>query len=278
MVIALVTAGGVVGFACGFSDEGSFVSTPPEPDSSPLTEASSIPRPDGSVPVQEAGTDADAAPSCPKGHGTMVFVNASGLSFCIDSTEVTNTEYDSFLAATDGGAPSALDAGAAPDGCAGNLSFVRAAPQPTGDDGAFPVASVDWCDAYAFCRWAGKRLCGKTVQTDASTGEWFAACTNGGLRTHPYGNGYDAGACNEDSTGVGSAKAVATFPGCQGGVPGIFDMNGNVTEMIDSCDTATCRAVGGYYFQPTPSCSVASDIPRTGSGPETGFRCCADSE
>jgi hypothetical protein len=152
-VIALVTAGGIVGFACGFSDEGSFLRPEPEMDSSPLPEASTIPRPDGSIVEKDVDVP---APTCPTAHGGMVIVDAGGLSFCIDSTEVTNAEYDTFLSATDGGSVEAgiFDGGLA-DGCDSNLTFARI----TADPATFPVDQVDWCDAYAFCKWAGKRLC-----------------------------------------------------------------------------------------------------------------------
>ena len=189
-------------------------------------------------------------------------------------TEVTNGEYDKFLAATDGGSVEAgiFDSGP-PDGCAGNATFSRV----TTDPATFPVGSVDWCDAHAFCKWAGKRLCGKTIGGDASSGEWFAACTNGGERALPYGNAYDASACNDTTS---SLSAVGSFAACQGGVPALFDMNGNVTELIDSCNASTCLSMGGYFYVGMASaargCGLAIGYSKNTKDPAIGFRCCGD--
>ena len=232
------------------------------------------PKPDGEV--QDGGADADASTDaplgCPTGHGEMVVVDAGGLFFCIDATEVRNDAYNDFLKATDGGNPATLDGGS-PDGCATNSTFARVGAGPDPDN--FPVARIDWCDAHAFCAWAGKRMCGKQIANDASTGEWFAACTNGGATRFPYGNDYDASACNDNTTATKAGGAAS----CQGGVKGLFDMNGNVTELVDNCTASGCSGMGGYFFGPavpTSGCATASDYAKIDTNPGIGFRCCAD--
>lgn len=104
----------------------------------------------------------------------MVPVDAGVFAFCIDRTEVTQSAYDAFLSATTNGGP------ARPDGCTTKKSNTVA----LGSDGTMPVRNVDWCDAYAYCAWAGKRLCGRTggggamtaAETTSATGnEWHLA-------------------------------------------------------------------------------------------------------
>lgn len=270
-VVAIAIAGGIVGIACGLDDAGTREAIGPGADTSTPTEAAPIPRPDGSLP--EAGEDAEASipTGCPTTNGRMVLVNAGGLSFCIDATEVTNGEYDKFVTATAGSPDAGVLDASVPVGCQANLTL--APTSAAVDAGAYPATNIDWCDAHAFCAWAGKRLCGKIVNRDASTGEWFNACSNGGTRPVPYGPAYVAGRC-KDNGGTGP-DPVGSHPGCEGGLPGIYDMNGNVAEYVDSCGATTCAAMGGDYGQPG-SCVVAGEYARTVSDPAIGFRCCAD--
>jgi hypothetical protein len=52
---------------------------------------------------------------------------------------------------------------------------------------------VDWCDAHAYCKPVGKRLCGKigggpnlyADYASASSSEWYRACSSGGSFTYP---------------------------------------------------------------------------------------------
>ena len=177
---------------------------------------------------------------CGSLHGPSMIVvpslNPSG-SYCIDSTEVTQAQYKAFLDANV--APSTQ-----PSFCASNTSFYpdlvqnECASHPFDPTGAptMPAACVDWCDAYAFCAWAGKRLCGE-IGHDAGPldpqlinaavhSQWFNACSQEGKLVYPYGNAYDASACNGADQPVRVVVPVATMPGCVGGYPGIFDMSG----------------------------------------------------
>ena len=132
--------------------------------------------------------------------------------YCVDSTEVRGSDYLEFLAATAG------DAGGQAPECAWNASY-----QPSiSAAGDAPVFGVDWCDARAYCAWAGKRLCGKigggpapaSVVNNAFSDEWYRACTKDGTRAFPYGNTRDPNACNGADRDGGSGPVDITIRCC----------------------------------------------------------------
>ena len=240
----------------------------PDEDTGPETSPSEL----------DANRDADGsieAARCPTvGDASMLLVEHEAGSFCIDPTEVTNAAFNAFLVATGGGR---VDAGVPeaglPSGCAAVQSFA-----PIADSGSpsQPVAFVTWCTAYAYCAWAGKRLC-KGVVNEPSRGDWAIACTRDGTRTYPYGATYDGGACNDRGTGT---VPVGSMAGCQGGFDGVFDMTGNVAEFIDVCNAqlTLCSSAGGSYLTGTANaCSIRDGWnPAASTAPDLGFRCCAD--
>jgi hypothetical protein len=222
-------------------------------------------------------------------------LSGPSLSYCIDSTEVTQAQYAQFLAAK----PSL---GGQPATCGGNTSYavdpkcvVPYTPTTTGN---YPVVCVNWCDAYMYCLWAGKRLCGRigggpnefTAYTNGTLSQWYAACGegagDGGPGRYPYGFLYDAGACNGADKGVNIALPVGSLATCEGSFPGLFDMSGNVEEFEDCCSTTAdasisqCRVRGGSYTDPGENfvrCDWNSYFLDVVSDDEvTGFRCCKD--
>jgi formylglycine-generating enzyme len=145
------------------------------------------------------------------------------------------------------------------------------------------VVRVDWCDAYAFCAWAGKRLCGRIGSDHLSTGsrndptmsQWFFACSMNGKKAYPYGATYDANAC----IAGGGRQAVGSKKTCEGGFPGVFDMSGSVEEWVDECSTgfADCLARGSNYSNSSGfECATQTTAaqPRMLKEPWRGFRCC----
>ena len=266
LALAALATTGAIAIACGIdavaTRDGPIVGGPDTgddrtvvlpPEGGPELDA----RPDVVVDASEAG--------CPTGHGTMVEVHdAGGLTFCIDSTEVRNDAYGAFLSATDGGN---VDA-SLPVACPAGDHDV-----PPNGAGDLPMTGESWCDAYAYCAWAGKRLCGKTSSGDASTGEWYTACTNGTSQQYPYGNTRVPTACVDSPTAL---SPVGSHPQCEGGVPGLFDMVGNVNEWIDNCSGTVCSNMGGSYAT-QGTCSADSPYGRTIRGTAfIGFRCCSD--
>ncbi len=279
MLTAATTAFAFVA-ACGVDIVGG-VSVPVEAAPDVRGEASLPPTNDGNVPdvITDAGTpdaDAQTAP-CGTNLKGPAMVEVPDAGYCIDSTEVTGAQYAEFLAATDGGAADAgfldastLDGGLPPfckrDGFApgGGTSF-DAGPA------ALPVVNVDWCDAFAYCQWAGKHLCSAPTTDGGSDGEWMLACTRGGTRSLPNG-GADASVCN-----VGRASTVApmTFPQCEGGYSGVFDMVGNVEEWAGTCE-GTCPLFGANFSHApqAASCKTVDRFAPTFVSSGFGIRCC----
>ena len=153
-------------------------------------ETGAILLPDGGrVDPPRDGGDADAPPStrrCPQmaGTGPMVLID----DFCIDERETTVAEYRTFLL---GAVPSV------PSECGWKTRYEPPYwPFAAAEDG-LPVYYVDWCAAWAYCAWAGKRLCGgpggaklDVTKVNAANDEWYRACSNGGATQWSYGASY----------------------------------------------------------------------------------------
>jgi len=216
----------------------------------------------------------------------------NGAKYCIDSTEVTNAQYAAFLA----GAPAT--SGQAPE-CILNPSF-DPATTPTCSERTdstvrpnHPIVCVDWCDAVAYCKWAGKRLCGRIGGgasdyggiADATTSQWFNTCSAQGANTYPYGNTYEPQTCNGgDLLPTGDVIAVRSASGCHGVTApwsAVYDMSGNVMEWEDACEASSnlndkCRVRGGATGHASSNlrCDSAGALARNYRDLDVGFRCC----
>ncbi|HEY6288598.1 MAG TPA: formylglycine-generating enzyme family protein, partial [Nitrospiraceae bacterium] len=129
--------------------------------------------------------------------------------FSIDRYEVTVGQYAVFLQEGGGHPPSDW------------ATMNRLAHQKR------PVANVDWADAAAYCKWAGKRL-----PTEA---EWEKAARGTDGRLYPWGNDPPTPLhANYGKTGshdYGTLTPVGTLE--DGKSPyGIYDMAGNVWEWV----------------------------------------------
>lgn len=251
--------------------------------------------------------------------GMVAVQSPDGVTYYIDSTEVSQADYEVFLQSDPQADPSSSEYCASkttfapgyvkkdyysddhPDGCRPDNTHYD--PVAHGD---LPVVCVDWCDAVAYCRWAGKRLCGRigggrffgSANDDfqnPNVSQWFNACSNGGTTAFPYGNEWVTGACN---AGPDTAP-VGQTPGCHGAASpfdGVFDMSGNVAEWEDNCEGGLgCIPRGGGHLPadiPGGEATLASEfICGTALGDQQfgvsytpayygdhalGFRCCAD--
>jgi Sulfatase-modifying factor enzyme 1 len=237
----------------------------------------------------------------------LIKIAKAGSFFCIDRTEVTNKQYSDFLAS----GPS-VQASNQPPACSWNSSYQPQTSSPcnatlfdTQDYPTNPITCVDWCDAHAYCAWAGKHLCGKigggtnspSDYADASKSEWFDACSDGGTLLYPYGNQFKSLYCDTIDYPTSGTVPGASLANCEGGYPGLYDMSGNAAEWEDSCDGNVgsadhCAERGGSYLDynsgqgnysascnssqsATPNASPRLDR-RNAAMPTLGFRCCWD--
>jgi formylglycine-generating enzyme required for sulfatase activity len=126
-----------------------------------------------------------------------IFIDA----FYLDAHEVTSADYARFVAATGAARPWHW-----PEGI------------PAKGEERWPVTNVNWAEADAYCRWAGKRL-----PTEA---EWERAA-RGGLdrKRYPWG---DEGGRGRAHTGSPTGPTVVGSFAANG--YGVYDMAGNVWE------------------------------------------------
>jgi serine/threonine protein kinase len=157
--------------------------------------------------------------------------------FFIDVNEVTNNEYRQCVAA---GACS-------PAKTADAFTYVGYRDDPA--FGNYPVISVDWDQAVAYCGFMGKRL-----PTEA---EWEYAASGANNLTFPWGNTFDI---NLSAAGSDDLQPVGSFPG-NASPFGALDMAGNANEWVQD------HAVDGFY-----NSSPASNPVATGGGNSRVFR------
>lgn len=246
----------------------------------------------------------------------MVLVTTDkGESYCIDQREVLQSEYHAFAQAK------GSDTSGQPPECADNEVYWPPEPDNSGlptpgacPKGAldpvakaqYPMVCVDFCDAAAYCKWAGKRLCGsldhpgegmlklnyeeRTALLASGRHEWAHACSQGGTTVWPYGDAYEPGRCIDkarfDAEGP-DARRVANLDGetCHGTkepYSDIYHMSGSVSEWVNMCDEGdgSCGVLGGS-FGGTPeqlSCKQSAVANWLGISASYGIRCCADLE
>lgn len=151
--------------------------------------------------------------------------------YAIDRTPVTNHQFAAFLNAS----------GYEPE-CKDNfLAHWTDGAIPSGLED-HPVVWVDLADARAYAAWAGKRL--------PTEPEWQHAAQGVEKRRWPWGDQWDATACNYGQ--FGGTTPVRQFP--HGTTPdGVYDLCGNVWEWTESetTDGRTRFAVlkGGSYYK-----------------------------
>jgi formylglycine-generating enzyme required for sulfatase activity len=142
-----------------------------------------------------------------------------------------------------------------------------------------PINCIDHPGAAALCVFLGGRLC--------TSSEWLAACRGSDSRAYPYGSEFDPARCHAgsyDNPGPGGRQTVeaGSIPDCEGGLPGLFDMAGNVSEWVADCKDDYCKFRGAAYVgnEPVSHFAGCSDVcsgnaPTLRSG-TVGVRCCRD--
>lgn len=225
-----------------------------------------------------------AQPAC-DGEGQCVVRGPALVSvgnFFVDATEVSVSQYGQFLTAK------GSDVSGQSEVCSWNQEYWDYGAHPIMEPANQPITYVDWCDAAAYCSWAGMHLCGRigggaidrSEVFEPTLSQWYVACGGPGGGTHPN----DSPMCNS-SQGFSDVADVATFPGCEGYFPGLFDMEGNVSEWVDGCDSTAgaadvCYQMGGNIFDPGSYCTeVYNDAEdafrRDEKAVASGFRCCS---
>ncbi len=163
-------------------------------------------------------------------------------AFYMDRYETTNGRYLEFVKATNHRVPQN------PKNATRNLWEGVSIPHSLTDR---PVVNVDWSDADAYCKWAGKRL-----PTEA---EWEKAAKGNHDWRFPWGNVEPtAKHLNYNQQWIGEKTLMPVGSYEAGKSPyGIYDMAGNVWEWVNDWYDA-------HYYEKSP--------PKNAKGPEQGTK------
>jgi formylglycine-generating enzyme len=235
--------------------------------------------------MDAGGNDSDVDPlgvvcggkRCPT---QMVCVPHPTRAFCIDPWEASVREYQNATLTVAGQDPR----------CTWNTSFKPAFATGTSPD--LPVVGIDFCDALAYCKARGKRLCQKVsgrIGAPASEGEWYNACSEIGTRLFPYGGVVSKPLCviGLGTGSIASVRQVGVASKCEGGYPGLYEMIGNVHEWVDRTTSMGATPqddgvsfVGGAWGQASGDTCLtlasAFGAARAFQANDLGVRCCAD--
>lgn len=189
----------------------------------------------------------------------------------MDSREVSAAEYAVFA-----GVASRTNAFGEGGAACGDPFFTEVGVPAPADD--LPVVYVFWCQASAYCHWAGKSLCGRGAM-QAVQSDWHRACAGPEATAFPYGDVFEPDACN---VGTDQLEPVGSRPSCEGSIPGLYDLGGNVSEFSAICDGDQCLKLGASAFdlpggapETNVGCSRAIANLRFVGSDATGFRCCS---
>lgn len=265
----------------------------------------------------------DGCPAGLKGPSMVRVTTPEGKGYCIDQREVTQGEYFEFLYAylEDPTVSSKRKEGAPDWPKAPGCEIPRLMPDFIGDidcdttPDAFsqknmrqhhPIACVNWCNAYSYCAWAGKRLCGRVGGSDgdasnasgladANQSEFYNVCSQGGKTAYAYGDDYRADimssgdiAYYKDGYAPDRAAAEADAPtDCHGAIApfdAVVNVGCNVAEWQDGCNGSAYHAIcvaHGAAASGTPAdkrtrCDAFLEQERSQRSPQIGFRCCHD--
>lgn len=244
----------------------------------------------------------------------------SGKSYCIDSYEITQKDYSNFYEENKSG-PLAMDPKKIHPQCEFNNFYPKVgSPEASCSVSKFhflpekypdaPMSCVDWCDAKAYCEWAGKRLCGrvgggavsKEDMNNPNEDQWYNVCSMGGKSKYATGDKYQEGQCldksylpidpDKMSEEEIESRAEKKFtmghkdlPNCHGTeapFDQIYDINGGRSELTDACTgdgpNDQCFKRGGHLnsHEQEFDCTQSYINSRIEASPSTGFRCCLD--
>ncbi len=238
-----------------------------------------------------------------KGVGMVRITMPDGRGFCIDQRAATQAEYAVFVDSVRPARkmPTPPDSHVMAKACAEWLDPVTPASKydefPTCgkfyDPAAFPdkpMLCMDWCAAYAFCAWSGKRLCsnhGTPITSGAPDGSELAfVCSNGGKDEYQFDPAARPG-CASDAGSLAQRFPPAD---CVGNTPP-FDQVASVTGWLpvyaDECHMSVvelpdgpvvsplCLHYGGIGPAGVRPCSHAGGVARRHSS-SVGVRCCSD--